>query len=80
MNRDLVRVLQELHRLDVPVGLSHAPQSGTFDFRLGEETKPRARRSFSAAELDGAADWLVETVKALHRSAKDESSDVWFMR
>ncbi len=80
MKNDLISVLRELHRLDVPFGMRHVPQPGVFEVWLGEEDAALARRAFKVEELDEAAGWIVETVRALHKSAKSEPESLWFTR
>ena len=80
MKRDLLSVLRELHRLDVPFGMRHVPQPGTFEVWLGEEGEPLARRAFTVEELDAVAGWIAGTAAALRKSTTADPESLWFMR
>lgn len=68
MRRNLVKVLEGLHRLGVRVTIANTPPSGGFAVRIGDPAAPQAEKHFTVNQVELIADWLVVNVQDL---AKD---------
>ncbi len=65
MKRDLVKILEALHRLGIDLGIENTAPSGGFAVWLGPRAAPRGKKLFAVNQLDQIADWLAVTAQGL---------------
>ena len=73
MKRDLVKILEALHRLGINVGIENTAPSGGFAVWVGNRAAPLAKKLFGVNQLDQIADWLVVTAQGLDEATMSKA-------